>query len=409
MGARHCRRRLLALRCAHPPHLRLAPRAGRSTVRGCSRTRRRTSTTCSRWSSAERVDLVVVAGDVYDRALPQVDAVRLADETLARLAALAGAGGAHQRQPRLRPAARVQLAADRRRRGVHPHRRRRRSARPVLLDDEHGAGRRLRPPLPRPRRRPRAVGAAGPLPRGGADRGDAPGPRRPRRPAAAPGRSCSPTRSWPAPQPSDSERDISVGGVSPGADQRLRRRRLRRARPPARAAHADRRGPLQRLAAGLLLLRGRPHARARGWSTSAADGLDARRVRRGAGARGRWPGSAAPSTSCSPTPGSTVARGRLGAGDAHRRRPPAAGDGAAARAGSRTRWCSAFEPAGGDRLARPGRAHRAAAPTTTIALDFVADLRGAPATDAEAALLQDAVRRLLRRPRRRRAGLARAG
>ena len=36
---------------------------------------------------AERVDLVVVAGDIYDRALPHVDAVRLADETLARLAA----------------------------------------------------------------------------------------------------------------------------------------------------------------------------------------------------------------------------------------------------------------------------------------------------------------------------------
>ncbi|MEJ7833554.1 MAG: exonuclease SbcCD subunit D [Nocardioides sp.] len=36
---------------------------------------------------SERVDLVVVAGDVYDRALPPVDAVRLADETLVRLAA----------------------------------------------------------------------------------------------------------------------------------------------------------------------------------------------------------------------------------------------------------------------------------------------------------------------------------
>lgn len=35
---------------------------------------------------SERVDLVVVAGDVYDRALPPVDAVRLADETLVRLA-----------------------------------------------------------------------------------------------------------------------------------------------------------------------------------------------------------------------------------------------------------------------------------------------------------------------------------
>ena len=35
----------------------------------------------------ERVDVVLVAGDVYDRALPPVDAVALADEALARLAA----------------------------------------------------------------------------------------------------------------------------------------------------------------------------------------------------------------------------------------------------------------------------------------------------------------------------------
>src|SRR3954466_7646676 len=34
----------------------------------------------------ESVDLVVVSGDVYDRALPPVDAVELADETFARLA-----------------------------------------------------------------------------------------------------------------------------------------------------------------------------------------------------------------------------------------------------------------------------------------------------------------------------------
>jgi len=35
---------------------------------------------------SERVDLVLVAGDVYDRALPPVDAVRLFEETLERLA-----------------------------------------------------------------------------------------------------------------------------------------------------------------------------------------------------------------------------------------------------------------------------------------------------------------------------------
>ncbi|MCT9929355.1 exonuclease SbcCD subunit D [Planotetraspora sp. A-T 1434] len=37
---------------------------------------------------AERVDVVLVAGDVYDRALPSVDAVALCDEALARLKAL---------------------------------------------------------------------------------------------------------------------------------------------------------------------------------------------------------------------------------------------------------------------------------------------------------------------------------
>src|SRR4051794_27800736 len=38
--------------------------------------------------ATERVDLVLVSGDVYDRALPPVDAVELAGEVLARLAAL---------------------------------------------------------------------------------------------------------------------------------------------------------------------------------------------------------------------------------------------------------------------------------------------------------------------------------
>ena len=33
----------------------------------------------------ERVDVVLVPGDVYDRALPHVDAVHLADEVFARL------------------------------------------------------------------------------------------------------------------------------------------------------------------------------------------------------------------------------------------------------------------------------------------------------------------------------------
>ena len=57
---------------------------------------------------------------------------------------------------------------------------------------------------------------------------------------------------------SDSERDISVGGVSVVPTACLRRRRLRRARSSARRPAADRDGPLQRLAARLLVLRGAP-------------------------------------------------------------------------------------------------------------------------------------------------------
>ena len=59
-------------------------------------------------------------------------------------------------------------------------------------------------------------------------------------------------------QASDSERDICVGGVSLRPHQRLRRLRLRGARPPARPTHPERVRALQRLPAGLLVLRGRP-------------------------------------------------------------------------------------------------------------------------------------------------------
>src|SRR5262245_60277062 len=54
---------------------------------------------------SERVDLVLVSGDVYDRALPPVDAVQLASEALRRLTS-AGArvvltSGNHDSAPRL--------------------------------------------------------------------------------------------------------------------------------------------------------------------------------------------------------------------------------------------------------------------------------------------------------------------
>ena len=86
---------------------------------------------------SERVDLVVVAGDVYDRALPHVDAVRLADEVFARLAAsraqVVVTSGNHDSAQRLGfgsrliDAAGIFLRTDASTVGV-----------PVLLEDEHG-------------------------------------------------------------------------------------------------------------------------------------------------------------------------------------------------------------------------------------------------------------------------------
>ncbi len=85
----------------------------------------------------ERVDLVVVAGDVYDRALPSVDAVELADETFARLAASRATtvvtSGNHDSQIRLGFNARLADAA-----GVHLRTRWQDVGTPVLLEDAHG-------------------------------------------------------------------------------------------------------------------------------------------------------------------------------------------------------------------------------------------------------------------------------
>src|SRR4051795_7358058 len=85
----------------------------------------------------ERVDLVVVSGDVYDRALPHVDAVRLADETLARLAASRAkvviTSGNHDSAQRLGFSSRLIDAA-----GVFIRTDAATVGHPVLLGDEHG-------------------------------------------------------------------------------------------------------------------------------------------------------------------------------------------------------------------------------------------------------------------------------
>ncbi|HET9842833.1 MAG TPA: exonuclease SbcCD subunit D [Nocardioides sp.] len=87
--------------------------------------------------SSERVDLVVVSGDVYDRALPHVDAVRLADETLARLASsharVVITSGNHDSAQRLGFGSRLIDAA-----GIHLRTDASSVGSPIVLADEHG-------------------------------------------------------------------------------------------------------------------------------------------------------------------------------------------------------------------------------------------------------------------------------
>ena len=86
---------------------------------------------------AERVDAVLVAGDVYDRAVPPVDAVELCESALVRLRE-AGArvvliSGNHDSARRLGFGSRLVDAA-----GVHLRTRVQDCATPVLLEDAHG-------------------------------------------------------------------------------------------------------------------------------------------------------------------------------------------------------------------------------------------------------------------------------
>ena len=294
-----------------------------------------------------------------------------------------GEGGAHQRQPRLCAAARVQLAADRRGWSVHPHRRQR-GRHAGAARRRARLGRRLRHPLPRPRLRPRAVGPHGPLARGRADRGDATHQHRPRQPqrAVRRTRACVRRRRRAERLRARHQRRRR----EPGADQRLRRHRLHRARPPARPAHADRVRAVLRLAAGLLVLRGRSHQglvagrpRPRRWHP--------RRVRRGAGPPPARPTPRHHRRAAQRRPPQD-ARAVLGAGDADRRHSPAPGYGPApdplpAHARARVR-AGRRRPA--QRSGRPD--HRPLRPRDRPRL--AAELRGTPATDAESALLRDA-------------------
>jgi DNA repair protein SbcD/Mre11 len=90
-----------------------------------------------RTARAERVDAVLVAGDVYDRAVPPVDAVALCEEALVRLretgARVILISGNHDSARRLGfSSALIDVA------GVHLRTRPSALARPVVLDDDHG-------------------------------------------------------------------------------------------------------------------------------------------------------------------------------------------------------------------------------------------------------------------------------
>ena len=160
---------------------------------------------------AERIDLVVVSGDVYDRALPHVDAVRLADETLARLAASRAkvvlTSGNHDSAQRLGFSSRLIDAA-----GVFIRTDASSVGRPVLLEDEHGPVAVYGLPYLDPDAVREPWGLAGrsheaalseAMRRVHADR------------AQRRARSVVLAHAFVAgAQPSDSERDISVGGVS---------------------------------------------------------------------------------------------------------------------------------------------------------------------------------------------------
>ncbi|HEY6932171.1 MAG TPA: exonuclease SbcCD subunit D [Marmoricola sp.] len=161
--------------------------------------------------AAQRVDLVVVSGDIYDRALPPVDAVALAEEALVRLAASRArvvlTSGNHDSHQRLGFASRLIDAA-----GVHVRTHARDVGTPVLLEDEHGpvAVHGLPYLDPDHLREPWALGSRSheaamteALRRVRADLDRRPGTR-----------SVVMAHAFVAgARPSDSERDISVGGV----------------------------------------------------------------------------------------------------------------------------------------------------------------------------------------------------
>ncbi len=161
---------------------------------------------------AEKIDLVVVSGDIYDRALPPVDAVRLADEALVRLAGSRArvvlTSGNHDSAQRLGFSARLIDAA-----GIHLRTDATRVGIPLLIDDEHGTVAVHGIPY----LDPHAVAEPWQLERRNHEAALSEAMRRVRADLATrPGvRSVVMAHAFVAgAAPSDSERDITVGGVS---------------------------------------------------------------------------------------------------------------------------------------------------------------------------------------------------
>ena len=317
---------------------------------------------------------------------------------------LAGAGGGHQRQPRLRPAARLRRPAHRRRRRAPAHPLAGRRHARCCSTTTHGPVAVYGIPYLEPDAR---RGEPWELParshEAALGRGDAPGPRRPATARPAPARWCWRTRSSPAPDAaaSDDASATSASAASQIVPTRLfDRRRLRRARPPARAA---------RPSTETVRYSGSPLA----YSFSEADhgkgswlvdlGADGRRAPSSSRPRCRagWPGCAATSTTCcrrrrSPrtrTPGcrSTLTdRGaRPQAMERLRERFPHA-------------LVLGFEPDGRARRRGPVLPRVAGRSDLDIALGFVAEVRGLAATTEERAAAPAGLRRLpATGPRRR--------
>ncbi len=169
----------------------------------------------------QRVDAVLVAGDVYDRAVPPVDAVELCESALVRVreagARVVVISGNHDSARRLGFGSRLVDAS-----GVHLRTRVDRCPEPVLLEDRHGPvavygvpylePEAVRSELPPD---PGAAGAAAEPPRGHAGvLGRALSCVRADLAARGGGRSVVLAHAWVGQGvASESERDITVGGV----------------------------------------------------------------------------------------------------------------------------------------------------------------------------------------------------